>query len=169
MEAKPLIASRFQLQRVEPKDAPLGALVLFQPPTTDQTIMAFGILADGVDAQHPSTRGIVQLGAAYEFVSINQVNVAAIFEGPWQVVPDVAHAQYRAPEPGDLMIPLKAATGMGLVHDVAPRRWGLLSLNTATATIWRADRAALVMPWHIVSGDNVIVHGKPLAAADSAK
>jgi hypothetical protein len=146
-----LIASRFSIRRVEPKDAPLGALVLFQPPAMARE---FGIVADSVEDNLPPVRGIVWLGAEYEFVPINQVNTAAVLEA-WQIVPEPQGAEYRTPKPGDLMA---STQGLGIVfatHSPRSRGFGLLSLADGIATI-RADREALVMPWRIVSGDDQI-------------
>jgi hypothetical protein len=155
----PLITSRFSFRRVDPKDAPLGSLVLFKPPSTERTKnppnMAFGIITDGVEANEPTIRGILWLGAAYEFVPIDEVNICAVFGEPWQVVPELRRAAYRNPKPGDLMV--SKAEGMGIVHAAAPGRWGLLSLHNAVATSWLAGRDAMVMPWSIVSGDEVII------------
>lgn len=166
--AKPLIASRFQVRRVESKDAPLGALVLFQPPKTERTPappnITFGIVADFAQAgQSEARRVIFWIGAAHELVSIDQVNVAAVFEGtPWQVVPNFHRAQYRSPEPGDLVI--SVSEGMGIVVAPETRGQAILSLKSATAIAWRADGGALAMPWRIVSGDDLIVPERPPTA-----
>lgn len=155
----PLITLRFSLRQVDPKDAPLGSLVIFQPPATDLVStppnIAFGIVADATEPKQSPLRGIVWLGAKYEFVPIYQVGVAAVFEEPWEIAPDVRLTKYSSPQPGDLVV--SKTGGMGLVHTAAPGRWGLLTLSDAIAAIWRAEREALVMPWTIVSGDEVIV------------
>ena len=107
--------------------------------------------------------GLVWLGAKYEFLWIDEMSVVAVIDTPWQLVPDVRQAQYRGPRPGDFMI--SKAEGTGIIHSVAPGQWGLLLLQSAVAMVWCADRDALVMPWRIVSGDDVIVPIVPECAA----
>ena len=169
-DTPPLIASRFSFRRIETKDAPLGALILFQPPATELVStppnIAFGIVVDAIEPKQSPLRGVVWLGARYEFVPPYQVNAVTVIDAPWEIVPDVRLAKCSSsPQPGDLMV--SQTGGMGLVHTAAPGRWGLLTLSNAVAAIWRADREALVMPWTIVSGDDVICASEKPSASGS--
>lgn len=157
------IPSRLKIRRIGRGDADRGTLVLFKPPATERVPappgMAFGILMDGIEegraGDRAAVRGVLWVGGAFEFVPLNGVDLLAAIESEWHVLPVLLQADYRTPRPGDLMV--TATEGMGLIHaGMRPGQWGLLSMSSGTASIWRAEQKALVMPWQLEIAGEVL-------------
>jgi hypothetical protein len=159
-EYQPQVPSSFQVHRIGRTDADLGKLVLFKPRSTERVTapppLALGIITDGIGGSNDApVRGMMWLGGAFEFVSLEEIEILAAVEAIWHIKPILGRATYRASKPGDLIV--TKTEGMGLVHAAMGRgQLGLLSLSAGTATICRADQMAIVMPWRLLVDSEIV-------------